>query len=177
MSFLERAIERAGLLPVLQARRAGRPLPDVAWETVDLLVLGAMADETRVAEIGDTVHIHPSRSSRITWIDAESDLDLLRRVAVARLTGPRGARVGVDWARAGLELAQVALGFGASDLTGPITRKSGLAILETESLKVKGKGKVPLATIKRGEISSLVSHAGRVAVFLDEATTQEVASV
>ena len=35
------------------------------------------------------------------------------------ITGPRGARVRVDWTRCGLELAQVALGFGADELVGP----------------------------------------------------------
>lgn len=171
MTFVESAIERAGLLPVLQARRAGLPLPSVRWAEVDLLILGAIADQTRSAETGETVHVHSARSSRVEWVSGASDLDVLRNVAVARITRARGARIGVDWSSVGLEVAQVALGFGASDLTGPVTKKSGLPILDGEALKVKGKGRVALATIKRAEISSLVAHAGRLAVFVDEETS------
>jgi hypothetical protein len=176
MSFVERAIESAGLLPVLEARRAGLPLPSVAWDAVDLLLLGAMADQTRQRETGDAVDIHPGRTAHVTWIDGADDLDVLRKVAVARVAGPRGARIGVDWARVGLELAQVALGFGASDLTGPITRKNGLAIVPGESLKVKGKGRVALASIKRAEVASLVMHAGRIPMFVDEHAFQPEAA-
>ena len=71
-----------------------------------------------------------------------------------------------------MELAQVALGFGASDLRGPITRKSGLPIYEDEKLKVKGQGMVDLRSIKKREIAALITHAGRL-VFVG-ITTDEV---
>ena len=67
----------------------------------------------------------------------------------------------------------MALGFGASDLAGPIMRKSGLPILETESRKVKGQGNVALAALKKNEIASLVRHAGRVPVFAGLETARE----
>jgi hypothetical protein len=168
MRFVEQAIVRAGLGAVLEARRAGdidkvRASTD-AWKDADLLVLGAAADLVRSEEIGAAVVIHrPGGGDGVTWIDGQgSDLDVLRAVAVARLCGASGARIGVDWTRHGLELAQVALGFGASDLRGAITRKSGLPILEDESKKVKGQGNVPLSEIKNAEIVALVRHAGRV---------------
>ena len=87
---------------------------------------------------------------------------VLRAVAVARLIGPKGARIGVDWTRYGLELAQVALGFGATDLRGAITKRSGLPILDDEAKKVKGQGNVPLSEIRNAEIVALIRHAGRV---------------
>jgi hypothetical protein len=168
MRFVERAIERAGLGDVLRARRAGdiekvRASLD-SWKHVDLLVLGAAADVVRSEEVGDGVVIHrPAEGHAVTWIDAQaSDLDVLRAVAVARLCGAPGARIGVDWTRHGLELAQVALGFGASDLRGAITKKSGLPIFDDEAKKVKGQGNVPLAEIRSAEIVALVRHAGRV---------------
>lgn len=173
--FVERAIARAGLLPLLAARRRGDRDALVAsmatWRRADLLALGAVADAIRAEEIGETVRIHAAAepASDVVWIEAaENDLETLREIAVVRIAAPRGARVGVDWSRYGLEVAQVALGFGASDLKGPITKKSGLPILAGDARKVKGQGLVDLASIKRRELAALVRHAGRVAVFVDE---------
>jgi hypothetical protein len=185
--FVKEALTRAGFAPVLAAREAGdldaARAALAAAPDVDLLALGALADLIRASEIGDEVRIHPvgDRGVGVSWIAPEgaSELDVLRAVALARISGPRRARVGVDWGRHGLELAQVALGFGASDLRGAITRKSGLPILEGEALKVKGQGMVALGAIKKQEIAALVRHAGRVPVFVaDEraaSPSQEVA--
>jgi hypothetical protein len=94
-------------------------------------------------------------------------LDLLREVAVARITGPRGARVRVDWTRCGLELAQVALGFGADELVGFIATKRGLPIADGELAGVGKKSKRELAQIvKRKELAACVERGGRVAVFV-----------
>jgi hypothetical protein len=173
--FVEDALARAGLRSVLAQKRAGdvdgltRTL--ATWRNADLLVLGALADLARQDEIGDVVRIHTAATASerdVAWVDAETDLDVLRAVAVARILAPRGARVGIDWSRHGLELAQVALGFGASDLRGPITRKSGLPILEHEAKKIKGQGLVELSSVKKREIALLVEHAGRVPVFVGE---------
>ena len=73
--------------------------------------------------------------------------------------------MGVDWGREGMELAQVALGFGATDLTGPITRKSGTLISEDELKKVKGQGMVAATALKRRELAALVHNAGRTCEF------------
>ena len=197
--FIEEAIAKAGMAPVLAARRAG-DLDTVrstvtTWGAADLLVLGAVADAVRVEDVGEVVRIHehasrPSASgdADITWVDASthaSELEFLRAVAVARIAGRSGARIGIDWSKCGMELAQVALGFGASEMRGPITRKSGLPIYADEKLKVKGQGMVELASIKRQEIGALVTHAGRLAVFVEveeeaartRESSQEVANV
>lgn len=184
--FIEKAIVAAGLGPVLEARRAGDlaalPTFTAALEGADLLVLGAIADLIRAEEVGDDVRIHVGAiDAAVVWAHAESgasesvtapssnrELGLLRKTAILRVFGAKGARIGVDWSKCGLELAQVALGFGASDLMGPITRKNGLLILDGESKKVKGQGLVDLASIKKREISALVRNAGREAVFTDE---------
>lgn len=178
--FVEKAIARAGLLPVLTARRAG----DVesvratmaSWESADLMALGAVADLVRDEEIGAEVRIYETvegdagAPADVMWIGAASnDLGLLREVVVARLTTMAGTRVGIDWGTCGLELAQVALGFGATDLRGSISRKSGLPILDDETKKVKGQGMVDLKTLQRQEIASLVRYAGREPVFVEEA--------
>lgn len=177
--FVEEAIAKAGLSPVLAARRSG-DLETVrttlmSWGAADLLALGAVADTVRTEDVGEGVRIYPvgHHDADVTWVDASlysSELDFLRAVAVARIAGarPGGARIGVDWSRCGMELAQVALGFGASDLRGPITRKSGLPIYADEKTKVKGQGMVELSSIKRQEIAALVTHAGRLPMFIDE---------
>ncbi len=195
--FVEEAIAKAGLLPVLAARRSGdletvrTTLP--SWGAADLLVLGAVADAVRIEDVGDVVRIYPggsgaggshggSQDAGVTWVDASvhaSELDFLRAVAVARIAGAgmataggKAARIGVDWSKCGMELAQVALGFGASELRGPITRKSGLPIYADEKTKVKGQGMVELSSIKRQEIAALVTHAGRLPMFVDQETEE-----
>ncbi len=172
MRFVERAIFAAGLYPVLEARRAGDIAKvrshEAALRAADLLVLGAIADTIRAEEIGDVVRIHARAGANVGWITQDDELDLLRAVALSRILGERAESIGVDWATSGLELAQVALGFGASDLAGPIQKKSGLIVLETETRKVKGKGLVPLAQLKKGEIARLVENAGRAPIFVDE---------
>jgi hypothetical protein len=186
--FVEQAIARAGLSSVLAARRQGdidavRSLV-ASLGGIDLLALGALADAIRTAEAGDVVRVHPTASSEVLWVGLEdlrahapadagggaaSELGFLRAVALARVTGPLGVRVGVDWGSQGLELAQVALGFGATDLTGPITRKSGTLISEDELKKVKGQGMVAATALKRREIAALIRNAGRSCEFTDEA--------
>ncbi len=171
--FIEQAIARAGLDGVMPARARGdldtvRALLASAGE-VDLLVLGAIADAVRAEEVGDVVRVFPDTSADVLWIDeAPNELALLRQVALARITGPRAVRVGLDWGQHGLELAQVALGFGVTDLTGPITRKSGALISTDELTKVKGKGMVARASLKRREIAALIGNAGRTSEFLEE---------
>ncbi len=175
--FIEQAIARAGLGDVVPARQRGdlhqvcRALESAAADKpIDLLILGALADAIRVAESGDAVRVHDDARAGdgIVWIEGDSDLELLRAVAVARITGPVAAKIGVDWGRSGLEVAQVALGFGASELTGPITRKSGALIREDELKKVKGRGMVAATALKRREIAALVRNAGRVCEFENE---------
>jgi 2-iminoacetate synthase ThiH len=176
MRFVEQAVIRAGLGEILRARRAGEiemiRAKLAEWKDADLLALGAVADLVRSEEVGDAVTIHREGegASGIFWIDPQgaTELEVLRAVAIARIAGPPRARIGIDWSRHGLELAQVALGFGASHLRGAITRKSGLPILDDESKKVKGQGNVSLASLKKAEIAALVKHAGRLPAFTDE---------
>ncbi len=172
--FVEQAIARAGLGPVIPARTRGdleavRALV-ASLGSVDLLALGAVADAVRATENGDVVCVHLAADGNVQWIEVEGarDLELLRAVALARVTGEVGARIGVDWGRYGLEVAQVALGFGATDLTGPVTRKSGALIHEDDLKKVKGQGMVQASALKRREIATLIRYAGRSCEFTDE---------
>jgi hypothetical protein len=178
--LVDRAIESAGLGDVLAARRCGSmdEAQRVRLRAADLLALGALADRVRAQEVGAEVRIYTSDASERTKDDGRAvalppedaeltGLELLREIAVARLAGPPGARVCVDWTRAGLELAQVALGFGANELAGRVASKRGLPIAEGELLGVGKKSRRELAqVVKRKELAAFVRRAGRVPSFI-----------
>jgi len=194
--LVERAIDAAGLGAVLAARREGASMDAhlARLRAADLLALGALADRVRAEEMGAEVRIfegappsgdegappsgdegappsgYPSAPGVVVLPrDGEelTGLDLLREVAVARITGPRGAHVRVDWTRCGLELAQVALGFGADELAGFIATKRGLPIADGELAGGGKKSKRELAqVVKRKELASYVERGGRIAVFI-----------
>jgi 2-iminoacetate synthase ThiH len=181
-ALVDRAIDAAGLSDVLATRRAGdvASLAAERFHGADLLALGALADRVRASEVGDEVRIY----TRPVAEDADAvvlpdpareltGLELLREVAIARITGPRGVRVRVDWTRAGLELAQVALGFGANELAGFIANKRGLPMAEGEKLGVLGKkSRLEAADlVKRKELEGFVRRAGRTPRFEEEETT------
>ena len=173
-TLTEQAIVGAGLLPLLEARRRGdlesvRALAAALGEA-DLLAVGALADRIRTEEAGDVVRVYanarPEPSANAVDVRREGTGDaagmkFLRAVAVARVCGPHAAAVRVDWSEIGLELAQVALGFGASELVGPIANKRGLVIADDATKKVKGEGMVSLQSIKQREIAGLVERSGR----------------
>ncbi len=181
-ALVDHAIESAGLANILTARRdAGLSAAQVdLLRSADLLTLGALADRVRAEEVGAEVRVYvnapvddprDTAEGRLVILPrsdrALTGLELLREVAVARVAGPRASRVRVDWARCGLELAQVALGFGADELVGPIATKRGLPIAEGEMLGVGKKSTWELAqVVKRRELAACVERGGRVAVFV-----------
>jgi hypothetical protein len=177
-ALVDRAIESAGLSPVLAARRAGVSDGSHAarLKSADLLALGALADRVRCEEVGDEVRIYlgdpRDDDGRVIVVPSpgteSTGLELLREVAIARITGPRAARVRVDWARCGLELAQVTLGFGANELVGRVASKRGLPLAEGELLGVgKRSALLPAEIVKRKELAGFVERAGRIPRFVD----------
>jgi 2-iminoacetate synthase ThiH len=141
----------------------------------DLLALGALADRVRRDEVGDEVFIYapppvegmpdavvlPGEGGDLTG------LELLRETAIARVTGPHAVRVRIDWTRCGLELAQVALGFGANELVGQIASKRGLPVAEGDVLGSGKKSQRELASVvKRRELAGFVRRAGRIPIFV-----------
>ncbi len=179
-ALVDRAIESAGLGGVVAAREAAsgslesHPVWLARLRSADLLALGALADRVRTAEVGPEVRIYtspPEDDAQVVVLPRDdkdlSGLDLLREVAIARITGRRGARVRVDWTRCGLELAQVALGFGANELAGFIATKRGLPIAPGELAGVGKKSLRELAqVVKRKELAGCVERGGRVPLFV-----------
>lgn len=129
MSLSARAIERAALGDVLSARERGdRAAVEAATsrlEAADLLALGALADRARAADVGDDVRLHAEPAPDGLALPRGAGLELLRRIATVRVV--RGGRVGVDVSAHGLELGQVALAFGASELSGVALAERPLA--------------------------------------------------
>jgi hypothetical protein len=151
---------------ILDARRRGEPIPSLEEE--DLLVLGALADAVRREEIGDEVKLHLQRRPADLEIIHGTGIGLLRAVAIARITRSKGARIGVDWAECGFEIAQVALGFGANELVGPIQSKRGLPIADEAVRKIKGQGMVAERLLKKREIEGLIVRCRRKPVFVED---------
>jgi len=88
-------------------------------------------------------------------------------IAVARVAAPPGANIRVDWARCGLELAQVALGFGANEMTGFVATKRGLPIAEGELVGLGKRSERELArVVKERELEGFVRRAGRIPTFV-----------
>ncbi len=190
-ALVDKAIADAGLEEIAEARRVSdlarvRALAPILV-TADLLAVGALADRIRVEEVGNRVGVFAGTTADdaddIVVVGAdesragEGRASVLRRVALARIMGLRGARVRVDWATTGIELAQVALGFGASELAGPLLSRRGLPILADSTQRVKGAGLVASQLLKKKELSVLVRMAGRVPVFVNEARTGAQPSV
>ena len=176
--LVKRSLLAAGLGPVDDARARGdqATVRAAASQSVlaaaDLLPLGALADAIRAREVGADVQVHlhvPGGEVTVVHAAAEggaSGVTFLRRVALARVTSEPGARIAVDWVEIGLELAQVALGFGASELCGAVVNKRGLPIADGETRKIKGQGQVAFSDIKMRELEGLLARVGRRAVFV-----------
>lgn len=178
-SIVDRAIAAAGLDSWL-ARRLQAPLgpldePDVRFfeervGALDLLVLGALADRVRRAERGDDVRVHLQRATAeqdegVTFSTVDprgGGISFVRAVATARLLGP--AHVRVDVGAASVQLAQVALAFGADELIAPIARRTlGIASSTTASDAHPSDA----AVLRERELAALVRAAGRRPIFVE----------
>ncbi|MBX7196895.1 MAG: hypothetical protein K1X94_32900, partial [Sandaracinaceae bacterium] len=130
---------------------------------LDLLVLGALADRLRAAERGEVVRLHLDRpgddgvkSFGKADLDAAGDAQvLLRRIAVARLSGERGAPLRVDAEGLGLQLAQLALAYGADEIVVPLGKLS-LEVFGGDDVTAKEK-----AVLRERELCTLIRCAGR----------------
>jgi 2-iminoacetate synthase ThiH len=165
--LVHESIERAGLGPVLARRERGEvPDDDAVVEllaTADILALGAAADFARRRECGPETRIFvpfaPLANAIMTVLgerEAARGTELLRGIAVLRLTGPIGQSIVLDFGVLGLEIAQVGLSFGATDLAGPLGSARGLLVVADDQKRV----------VKRREIAGFVERAGFTPVFV-----------
>jgi len=177
-TLVARLLEREGLRPILELRERGvvPPAGDVGdlFGRSEILALGAAADVARRRELADEARIHvptaPATTDDVVVVGANAPARgtaLLRHIASLRLGGPIGLRIVVDFGALGLEVAQVALSFGASDLAGPIASRRGLPMVDRDDQK---------KLVKRLEIAGYVERAGFRPVFVTE-TRSETSSI
>jgi hypothetical protein len=161
------SLDRAGLGTVLARRERGEvPDDDAVVEllaSADILALGAAADIARRRECSPETRIFvpfaPQANAIVTVLgerEAARGTELLRGIAVLRLTGPIGQSIVLDFGVVGLEIAQVGLSFGATDLAGPIGAQKGLPLADDQK-----------KVIKRREIAGFVERAGFRPVFVN----------
>ncbi len=175
--FVQRALSQAGLLPILDARAAGEPghLREFQSraQTADWLLLGALADEIRSREVGRDVLVFANaplpadpRAVDLTGTAADGGIAFLRDTALTRIFSEPCARIRVGWDGLGMEFAQVALAFGASELFGDVRFKDG-ELVTVDALLGHGKrsNMAPAQLVKRREIARFLSRAGRTALF------------
>lgn len=166
------SLDRAGLGAVLACRERGEiPRDDEVVEllaSADILALGAAADIARRRECSPEARIFvpfaPPGSATVTVLgvrEAARGVALLRGIAVLRLTGPVGQAIVLDFGVLGLEITQVGLSFGATDLAGPLGSQRGLPVIADDQKKV----------IKRREIAGFVERAGFRPVFVTNDTS------
>lgn len=174
MSFVLHQLERHGLGWLIAARSAGDYATIHARQTeldaVDPIYLGAFADHLRRNEVGDRVLVWanvtpPDDGALITGVRG---LAFLRAVATARICAAPGAMVRVDWNEQGLEICQVALGYGADSWQGRLSNRKGLVLADDAAKKVKGQGMVTLQTLKMQEMERVLRGAGRQIHYADE---------
>jgi hypothetical protein len=173
--LVDELLLREGLRPVLDLRERGvvpaeRDIAEL-FARSDVLALGAAADVARRRECGDETRIHvpcaPSPEGNLVVVGAATATRggaLVRQIASLRLAGPIGRRIVVDFGVLGLEVAQVALSFGATDLAGPIASRRGLPLVDREDQK---------KLVKRLEIAGYVERAGFRPVFVTESRPDE----
>ena len=189
-ALVDRAIDAAGLGPVVTARRAGalQGAHLAQLRCADLLAVGALADRLRAEGVGDEVRIYAEGSGastagsdrtgecQLVVLPAEGSdltgLELLREVALARIMGPAHRNVRVNFTACGMELAQVAIGFGANELAGQIASKRGLPFADGQLLGVGKRSRLVAAhLVKQGELSDFLRRAGRTPRFVQDGTS------
>jgi hypothetical protein len=121
---------------------------------------GAAPAGARASQVSTLPGGRPVRwlSPALGGAEGATGIEALREVAVARLCTPHDVSLGVSWDAVGMELAQVALLFGADVLGGVLRRKAGLPVVEAGA-----------RAARRDEIAALVARAGRTPRWVEAA--------
>lgn len=139
---------------------------------IDLLLLGGLADRMRRFERGDVVRLHlqAPKDEVVAFDSAEDGHAFLRRVANARLT--TGGVIRVDADAVSLQLAQLALTFGADELVVRIDKLS----LEVFAPNADASGAAredEKRILRERELVALIRAAGRVARVVDRGVERD----
>lgn len=159
-TMLNRALQHAGLDGIAQRLLSGEAATGTELErlaTADVLLLAGLADMVRGRFHGDEVRVIGADAAQRdpdvvrVALDASGQRtgqELLADVALARLSTPGKRSVAVSIDGLGLQLAQVALSFGADVLYGDLGGGRTLPLLDGPQAR-------------RKELDGLIARAGR----------------
>ena len=115
------------------------------------------------------IFINVGVRASVTSISVVSEVPHLDKSSILALDSVPEHQVVVGGSYVGLELAQVALGFGASELVGPLANKRGLPVAQGE---MSGSGKkserVSMQLVTTRELAGVVRRSGRRPFFVGE---------
>ena len=121
-----------------------------------LLTLRALQDETRGFQCFIPLAFH-NENNGLTRLPEPTAFDDLKTLAISRLLLDNIDHIKAYWVSMGLDVAQLALGFGADDLDGTIVH---------ETIYHSAGSDVPMG-LKRDELIRLIREAGRTPVERD----------
>jgi len=161
-----RALERAGLTDLHSRALSGESLTRaelLRLEAADLLLVAGLADAMRARFRGDEVRFVRASSAReldlIVFKGVASEhgatgAEVLRELALLRLSTKPSTGIAVSVEALGLELAQTALLFGADTLIGDLSNARTLPLLDG-------------AAARQRELAGLVARSGRRVTFAE----------
>ena len=164
----QRAVERSGLSELCERVLAGRgasPAELSQLRGADVLLVAGLADAARARGFGDEVRVLSNEAARrepalsrpaIAPASSEGSTgqEVLLEIALARIATPVQQGLCVSFDALGLQLAQVALTFGADALCGDLGSKRVLPLLDG-------------AAARRVELQGLIERAGRSVRFVE----------
>ena len=167
-----RALAQAGLSDLQDRALSGEPLSQAELarlEGADLLLVAGLADVMRAQFRGDLVSFLRSSAVRepelrlfkgVATEHGATGADVLRELALLRLSTQPSTGIAVSVEALGLELAQTALLFGADTLVGDLNNARTLPLLDG-------------VAARRHELAGLVARSGRRVTFGDAESSLE----
>jgi 2-iminoacetate synthase ThiH len=155
-----RALAQAGLSDLQERVLSGEPLTHSdlqRLQAADLLLVAGLADLMRARFRGDDVSFLRSNAVRepelhlfkgVASEHGATGADVLRELALLRLSTKPSTGIAVSVEALGLELAQTALLFGADTLIGDLSNARTLPLLDG-------------AAARRNELVGLIARSGR----------------
>jgi hypothetical protein len=164
----QRAVVRAGISELGERALAGGGLSPEEVERLrseDVLIVAGLADAVRERFFGAEVRVLSNEVARrepalsrpsimLPSPEGATGQEVLLEIALARLATPAQQGLCVSFDALGLQLAQVALSFGADALCGDLGGKRVLPLLEG-------------AAARRVELQGLIERVGRSVRFVD----------